>query len=169
MNMRRTNAILVIAIIMTILPVCAQAGLMPHRIAGTVDISDSVTQVPTGTSFNVTSTIEEDGNVSECRQIVAEMPKQDDPFKGSFAGSETPYLNQVAQITFSVIPEADMPNSTIKFFLPINVEVVEGDLDWHGDLKEGQQISLDLFVDVTEEVEQNIKAEALTYISMELR
>ena len=103
-------------------------------------------------------------NVSESRQIVVEMPKQDDPFKGSFVGPPTHYLNQVAQITFSVIPEADMPNSTIKFFMPPDVELVEGDLYWHGDLKKWQQMSFDLFVDVTEEVEQNIKAEAFTYI-----
>lgn len=103
-------------------------------------------------------------NVSESRQIVVEMPKQDDPFKGSFVGPPTQYLNKVAQITFSVIPEADMPNSTIKFFMPPDVELVEGDLYWRGDLKEGQQMSLDLLVYVTEEVEQNIKAEAFTYI-----
>ena len=103
-------------------------------------------------------------NVSESRQIVVGMPKQDDPFKGSFVGPPTHYLNQVAQITFSVIPEADMPNSTIKFFMPPDVELVEGDLYWHGDLKKWQQMSFDLFVDVTEEVEQNIKAEAFTYI-----
>ncbi|RLG58197.1 MAG: hypothetical protein DRN95_04725, partial [Candidatus Hydrothermarchaeota archaeon] len=114
--------------------------------------------------YYLISTIEGEDNVSESREIVVEMPKQDDPFKGSFVGSQTPYLNQVSQITFSVTPEEDMSNSTIKFFLPPDVELVEGDLEWHGDLKEDQQLSLDLLINVTEKVEQNIKAEALAYI-----
>ena len=53
---RRTNTILAIVIIMAILPVCTQAVPMPHGIAGTVYLSDGVTQAPWGTSFNVTDT-----------------------------------------------------------------------------------------------------------------
>jgi hypothetical protein len=114
--------------------------------------------------YYLISTMKREDNVSESRRIVVEMPKQDDPFKGSFVGSKIPYLNQVAQITFSVTPDEDMPSSSIKFFLPPDAELKEGDLEWHGDLKEGQQLSLDLFINVTEKIEQNIKAEALTYI-----
>jgi len=53
---RRTNAILAIAVIMAVLPVCTQAIPMPHGIAGIVYLSDGVTQAPVGTSFNVTDT-----------------------------------------------------------------------------------------------------------------
>jgi len=56
MNMRGMNAILAIGIILTILPVCTQAIPVPHSIAGTVYLSDGVTQAPWGTSFNVTDT-----------------------------------------------------------------------------------------------------------------
>lgn len=56
MNRRRTNAILAIAIILVILPVCTQAIPIPHGITGTVYMSDGVTQVPTGTSFSVNDT-----------------------------------------------------------------------------------------------------------------
>ena len=60
MNNGITNAILAIAIIMAVLPVCTQAIPMPHGIAGTVYMSDGVTQVPAGTSFNVTDTTSSD-------------------------------------------------------------------------------------------------------------
>jgi hypothetical protein len=56
MNMRRTNAILAIAVIMAVLPVCTQAVPMAHGIDGIVYLSDGVTQAPWGTSFNVTDT-----------------------------------------------------------------------------------------------------------------
>ena len=56
MNMRGMNAIMAIVIILTILPVCTQAIPIPHSIAGTVYLSDGVTQVPWGTSLNVTDT-----------------------------------------------------------------------------------------------------------------
>ena len=56
MDIRRTNAILAIAIVMAILPVCTQAQPIPHGIAGTVYMSDGVTQVPLGTSFSVNDT-----------------------------------------------------------------------------------------------------------------
>jgi len=55
MNTRRTDTILAIAIIMAVLPVCTQAIPMPHSVAGTVYLSDGVTQAPAGTSFNVTT------------------------------------------------------------------------------------------------------------------
>jgi len=50
------NAILAITIIMAILPVCTQAQLIPHSIAGTVYMSDGITQVPAGTSYSVNNT-----------------------------------------------------------------------------------------------------------------
>jgi len=57
MSRRRTNAILAIAIIMVVLPVCTQATppVMPHGVAGTVYLSDGVTQAPAGTSYNITT------------------------------------------------------------------------------------------------------------------
>ena len=62
MNRRRTDAILAIAIILAILPACMQAQPIPqpHGIAGIVYLSDGVTQVPWGTSFNVNNTTSED-------------------------------------------------------------------------------------------------------------
>ncbi|PXF61818.1 MAG: hypothetical protein C4B59_02940 [Candidatus Methanogaster sp.] len=56
MNKGITNTILAIAIVTAILPVCTQAIPIPHGIAGTVYLSDGVTQAPLGTSFNVTDT-----------------------------------------------------------------------------------------------------------------
>ena len=58
MNKGMTNAILAITIVMMILPVCTQAQPIPspHGIAGTVYMSDGVTQVPAGTSFSVNDT-----------------------------------------------------------------------------------------------------------------
>ena len=100
----------------------------------------------------------------ESAELISPMPKQDDPFKGSFAGSQIPSLNQVVQITFSVSPEQDMPNSTIKFFLPPDVELVAGDLEWYGDLKKDQHLTINVSIKVAEKVEQHIKAEAITYI-----
>ena len=60
MDMRQTNAILAIAIIMVILPVCTQAQLIPHSITGTVYMSDGITQVPVGTSYSVNDTMSGD-------------------------------------------------------------------------------------------------------------
>jgi len=60
MDMRQTNAILAIAIIMAILPVCTQAQLTPHSITGTVYMSDGITQVPVGTSYSVNDTMSGD-------------------------------------------------------------------------------------------------------------
>ncbi|MEA1866326.1 MAG: hypothetical protein U9N46_14270 [Euryarchaeota archaeon] len=56
MSRRRTNVILAIAVIMVILPACAQEIPTPHGIEGTVYMSDGVTQVPVGTSFSVNDT-----------------------------------------------------------------------------------------------------------------
>lgn len=56
MTKRRTNALLAIAIIMAILPVCTQAIPIPHGITGIVYMSDGVTQAPVGTSFSVDDT-----------------------------------------------------------------------------------------------------------------
>lgn len=58
MDTRRTDAILAIAIIMVVLPVCTQAIPMPHGVAGTVYLSDGVTQAPAGTSFNLTTSVD---------------------------------------------------------------------------------------------------------------
>ncbi len=56
MNRKRTNAILAIAIIMVILPACAQEIPTPHGVEGIVYMSDGITQVPVDTSFSVNDT-----------------------------------------------------------------------------------------------------------------
>ena len=90
-------------------------------------------------------------------QGIAGMPKQDAPFNGSFVDSTSPSINQETRITFSVNPQKDMPASTIKLFIPPNVEVVNGNLEWYGDLNKGDHLSISIVIKITDEISHCIK------------
>ena len=92
------------------------------------------------------------------------MYKQTDPFQGSFKDSETLALDKPIKIVFSVNPIKAFANTRVRFFLPREMELVEGDLEWQGDLKENETFSLEILVRITETSQGNIKVYVEAFI-----
>jgi hypothetical protein len=86
--------------------------------------------------------------------------KQIDIFGGAFSNqSISVALNQIVDVSFSICPMIDVPNTTVRFFLPSDViKVVKGDLLWTGDVKEGQTITLQLSIMLESDVFVGIRA-----------
>jgi len=88
----------------------------------------------------------------------SDMPFQDDPFRGTFVGSENVSLNQSAKIKFTICPLEDAPNTTIRLFLPPDVEIVGGNTEWCGDVKSGEEVQVEVVIQVPMKMRGNIKA-----------
>ena len=86
------------------------------------------------------------------------MPHQDDPFRGTFGVSEIVSLNQPAKITFTICPIEDAPDTIIRLFLPPDVELVEGNTEWSGDVKSNEEVQVSVVIQVPIEMRGNIKA-----------
>ncbi len=52
----------------------------------------------------------------------------------------------------------DAPNMTIKIFLPDEIELLEGNLVWNGDLKKDEKIEHKISIKVVKEGEKRIRA-----------
>ncbi len=55
-------------------------------------------------------------------------------------------------------PSGVVPNTTLTITLPSGVELIAGDLYWHGDLTENQKVTKDLTIRVTTPGEWVVKA-----------
>ena len=76
-----------------------------------------------------------------------DMPIQRDYFRGEFPVVGTPKLNQPIEVTFTVSPVSDMPDSRIKLSTSREgVEVIDGDVEWNGDFKKDQEVRLTIRV-----------------------
>ncbi len=165
----RKARILVIILLITILlanlisfPIATAASISE----GKLELSQTADENSTAINTNMGTLVISEGDVkADEEQFTVNIPKQGDPFKGSFIGSQTLSLNQTTQITFSVYPVKNMLNSTIEFFLPPDVELITGDLKWQGDLERSQQLGVSISINVTERVKQYIKVEAITYLN----
>ncbi len=81
-----------------------------------------------------------------------------DFFQGNFSMSGTPSLNQSVNLVFTVDPIKDMPNSTIKLFLPDAISVISGGSEWSGNFKKGEKIHLNTILNVIMPGEWEIRA-----------
>lgn len=70
----------------------------------------------------------------------------EDYFRGDFAVTGEPVLNQEVEIVFSVNPVLDAPNTFINIYLSEGIELVEGDSTWEGDIKQGEPIQVTIIV-----------------------
>lgn len=70
----------------------------------------------------------------------------EDYFRGDFSVTGEPVLNQEVEIVFSVNPVLEAPNTSIRFYLPEGIELVQGDLDWEGDIKKDEIVQVKITV-----------------------
>lgn len=66
----------------------------------------------------------------------------EDYYRGDFAVTGEPKLNQEVKITFTIHPVLEAPNTTIKIDLPEGIELVQGDLTWEGDVNPDEIVSV---------------------------
>ena len=59
-----------------------------------------------------------------------------------FSISHAPVLGEPADLTLTVLTRDDMPDSTVRIMLPEGAAVIDGNLEWHGDLKAGVPVTL---------------------------
>ena len=70
----------------------------------------------------------------------------EDYFKGDFVTEGEPKLNEEVQITFTIHPVLEAPNTTIRIDLPEGIELVKGIPHWEGDIKGGEIVSITITV-----------------------
>jgi hypothetical protein len=70
----------------------------------------------------------------------------EDYFRGDFAVTGEPVLNQEVKIVFSVNPVLDAPNTFINIYLSEGIELVEGDSTWEGDIKQDEPVQVTIVV-----------------------
>jgi len=96
------------------------------------------------------------------------MLLQTDIFRGSFIPESLVGvgLNAPIQISFSVTPIMGTSNTTIKIFLPSDiVDLVDGDLEWKGDVGKDETVTLKFTMKVTVETDSYIRAYVTSYIN----
>ena len=96
------------------------------------------------------------------------MPLQTDIFRGSFIPESLVGvgLNTPIQVSFSITPIMGTSNTTIKIFLPHGiVDLVDGDLEWKGDVKKDETVTLKFTIKVTAETDSYIRAYVTSYIN----
>jgi hypothetical protein len=89
------------------------------------------------------------------------MPKTEDVFEGSFSPQEVVAASgETFDVTFSLCPTMDTPNTVISFVLPADlVKLVSGNKVWTGDLKKDETLTLPLSLKANGEVDVCVKAE----------
>ena len=75
-----------------------------------------------------------------------EAPYMEDYFRGDFAVTGEPVLNQEVEVVFSVTPITDSIKTKIYMYLPEGIELVQGDLYWEGDIKKGDIVQIKITV-----------------------
>jgi hypothetical protein len=95
------------------------------------------------------------------------MPKTEDIFGGSFSPKERVVaLGEKFDVTFSLCPTVDTPNTIISFVLPADlVKLVSGSQVWTGDLKKGEKLSLSLSLAANGEVATYVRADVEACLS----
>ena len=82
---------------------------------------------------------------SDDGEVKSESLWLDDPFKGTFEGSDKPKFGSEMNIVFSLTPEEDFDQLNVTLFLLTkDVKLLEGDLQWAGSAIKGQKIEIPL-------------------------
>ena len=85
------------------------------------------------------------------------------PLRVTSSISPEPRVGQVVNYHIELsTPSGQVPNTTLTITLPSGVELVSGDLNWHGDLTSDQKVTKDLTIRVTSPGEWIVKAYADT-------
>jgi hypothetical protein len=71
-----------------------------------------------------------------------EIEQEDAPVLIDFSISHPPLLNELAELTLTLSPRDDMPDITARIMLPEGAALVDGSLEWHGDLQAGVPVTL---------------------------
>ncbi|MBS3054596.1 MAG: hypothetical protein J4431_03605 [Candidatus Aenigmarchaeota archaeon] len=71
------------------------------------------------------------------------------PYGGNFSSMREITAGR-NEVTFSVTPKQDIENTTIRFFFPPQIQLLDGDAEWSGNLYANQTLSWTLMVNVTE-------------------
>jgi len=79
-------------------------------------------------------------------------------YKGNFSVSATPILNSIVELYFNLESIDDVPNTSIKLFLPEGIELVSGNLIWSDDIKKGEKSKHKVSIKVVKEGEWQIRA-----------
>jgi hypothetical protein len=89
------------------------------------------------------------------------MPKTEDIFEGSFSPREVVAASgETFNVTFSLCPTMDTPNTVISFVLPADlVKLVSGNKVWTGDLKKGESLTLTLSLAANGQVDACVRAD----------
>lgn len=66
----------------------------------------------------------------------------EDYFRGDFVVTGEPFLNNEVEIVFSVNPPVDSLDTEIQIFLPEEIELVQGDLHWKGDILRDEVVEI---------------------------
>ena len=75
----------------------------------------------------------------------------EDYFRGDFAVTGEPILNQEVEIVFSINPPVDSLNTEIEIFLPEGIELVQGDVYWEGDIQRDEVVGITIRVKPVQE------------------
>ena len=70
----------------------------------------------------------------------------EDYFRGDFAVTGEPILNQEVEVIFSVKPITESLETKIRIHLPEGIELTQGALSWEGDLKEDEVVQIKITV-----------------------
>ncbi len=70
----------------------------------------------------------------------------EDYFRGDFAVTGEPVLNQEVEVLFSVNPVLEAPNTSITLYLPEGIELVQGDSSWEGDIGKDELVQVRITV-----------------------
>jgi len=68
--------------------------------------------------------------------------------------------NEVVDVSFSIHPTVDAPDTTVEFFIPNDfIKLIKGEQVWRGDVKKGETTTLQLSISAVEEADVSISAE----------
>jgi hypothetical protein len=73
-------------------------------------------------------------------------PALEDYFRGDFAVTGEPILNQEVEVIFSVTPITESLKTKIRIHLPEGIKLTHGDLSWEGDLRKDEVAQINITV-----------------------
>jgi hypothetical protein len=100
-------------------------------------------------------------NFATADSVTSTMHETVDIFEGRFSSQEISLIpNQVMDLSFSICPIIDAPNTVIRFIMPADlVTLVKGQQTWEGDVKQRETLTLDFSIVAIEEVDAHVRVD----------